>query len=124
MDTPVNKLKRKLKPYGQSMEADFVFSLASVPSKLPAAVKKVCKWADEKFRDQESINFDVEPEVFGFLRKTYIIPGDVQRLACMRELTGNCITVYERYLYDRLVAYKMVDMVAFIDPARTYWWKR
>ncbi|XP_024179791.2 uncharacterized protein LOC112185725 [Rosa chinensis] len=35
----------------------------------------------------------------------------------MREVTGNCIVVYQRYLLDLLTRYKMLDMVAFVDPS-------
>ncbi|PRQ34678.1 putative Ulp1 protease family catalytic domain-containing protein [Rosa chinensis] len=78
----------------------------------------LCMWGESAFRDGHTINFIMEPEVFGYSRKTFILGSDVRRLASMREVFGNCIAVYQRYLYDQLTAYKMVDMVAFVDPSR------
>lgn len=77
----------------------------------------LCLWGEEAFKNGRTINFDMEPEVFGNVRKTYIMGTDVRRLASMREVTGNCIVLYQRYLYNVLIQCKMVDMVAFVDPA-------
>jgi hypothetical protein len=56
----------------------------------------ICLWGEEAFKDGRTINFDMEPEVFGNIRKTYIMGTDVRRLASMREVTGNCIVLYQR----------------------------
>ncbi|KAL6137487.1 hypothetical protein ACLB2K_062779 [Fragaria x ananassa] len=38
-------------------------------------------------------------------------------MASMTEITGNCIVAYQRYMYDVLKNTKMLDMIAFVDPA-------
>ncbi|KAL6554670.1 hypothetical protein OROHE_007409 [Orobanche hederae] len=38
-------------------------------------------------------------------------------MANMEKVTGNIIVIYQRYLYDVLKKYQMLDMFAFVDPA-------
>ncbi|XP_062018079.1 uncharacterized protein LOC133734441 [Rosa rugosa] len=98
-------------------DSEFQFSLATMAPTLPDSLKMLCMWGEDKFKGGRTISFYMEPEVFGYSRKSFIIGSDVRRLASMREVTGNCISVYQRYLYEKLTTYKMVDMVAFVDPS-------
>ncbi|PRQ37372.1 putative Ulp1 protease family catalytic domain, transposase, Tnp1/En/Spm [Rosa chinensis] len=111
-------VKRKKKVDMDEQDSEVQFSLAAMAPTLPESLKMLCMWGESAFRDGHTINFIMEPEVFGYSRKTFILGSDVRRLASMREVSGNCIAVYQRYLYDQLTAYKMVDMVAFVDPSR------
>ncbi|KAK9942844.1 hypothetical protein M0R45_008491 [Rubus argutus] len=108
--------KRK-KLLQENEDSEVQFSLQKLAPTLPASLKMLCMWGEEAFKDGHTINFEMDSEVFGYVRKTYIIGTDVRRLASMREITANCIVVYLRYLYDVLTRYKMRDMIAFVDPA-------
>ncbi|KAM5584191.1 hypothetical protein ABKV19_003845 [Rosa sericea] len=108
--------KKKRKEIGEE-DSEIEFGLAKLAPSLPASLKMLCLWGEDAFKDGHTISFYMEPEVFGYSRKTYILGKDVRRMASMRELTGTCIVVYQRYLYDQLKAYKMLDMVAFVDPS-------
>ncbi|KAM5569248.1 hypothetical protein ABKV19_016650 [Rosa sericea] len=108
--------KKKRKEIGEE-DSEIEFGLVKLAPSLPASLKMLCLWGEDAFKDGHTISFYMEPEVFGYSRKTYILGKDVRRMASMRELTGTCIVVYQRYLYDQLKAYKMLDMVAFVDPS-------
>ncbi|KAM5549788.1 hypothetical protein ABKV19_000950 [Rosa sericea] len=108
--------KKKRKEIGEE-DSEIEFGLAKLAPSLPASLKMLCLWGEDALKDGNTISFYMEPEVFGYSRKTFILGKDVRRLASMREVTGTCIAVYQRYLYDQLKAYKMLDMVAFVDPS-------
>ncbi|PRQ36411.1 putative Ulp1 protease family catalytic domain-containing protein [Rosa chinensis] len=112
-----NAKKKRKKKETADEDSEVQFSLASMAPTLPESLKMLCQWGEDKFRDGRTISFHIEPEVFGYSRKTFLMGSDVRQLASMRELSGTCIAVYQRYLYEQLIAYKMVDMVAFIDPS-------
>jgi hypothetical protein len=78
-------------------DSEFQFSLASMAPTLPDSLKMLCMWGEDKFKGGRTISFYMEPKVFGYSRKSFIIGSDVRRLASMREVTGNCISVYQRY---------------------------
>ena len=86
----------------QDEDSEVQFSLQKLAPTLPASLKitaslkMLCLWGEEAFKNGRTINFDMEPEVFGNVRKTYIMGTNVRRLASMREVTGNCIVLYQR----------------------------
>ncbi|XP_062014258.1 uncharacterized protein LOC133730738 [Rosa rugosa] len=87
--------KKKRKEIGEE-DSEIEFGLAKLAPSLPASLKMLCLWGEDAFKDGHTISFYMEPEVFGFSRKTYILGKDVRRLTSMRELTGTCIVVYQR----------------------------
>ncbi|XP_061998933.1 uncharacterized protein LOC133716232 [Rosa rugosa] len=88
--------KRKKKVDIDEQDSEVQFSLAAMAPTLPESLKMLCMWGESSFRDGHTINFIMEPEVFGYSRKTFILGSDVRRLASMREVSGNCIAVYQR----------------------------
>ncbi|PRQ54700.1 putative Ulp1 protease family catalytic domain, transposase, Tnp1/En/Spm [Rosa chinensis] len=109
--------RRKKKVVQEDDLSEDEFSLQSLAASLPNSLRMLCMWGEVGFKDGKAITIQIEAEVFGRARKTFILGQDVRRIATMRELTGNCIVIYQRYLYDVLSQYKMLDMVAFNDPA-------
>ena len=80
----------------ENEDSEVQFSLQKLAPALPASLQMLCMWGEEAFKDGRTINFEMESEVFGYVRKTFIIGTDVRRLASMREVTANCIVVYLR----------------------------
>ena len=70
--------------------------LASLASKLPPSMAKLCLWSKDGFKDKEVISFDIDYGVFNQPQKAFIEHRDVERIATMTEITGNCIVVYIR----------------------------
>ncbi|XP_040367463.1 uncharacterized protein LOC112179893 [Rosa chinensis] len=89
------KRKRKKLVLEEDENAKVLISLKSLAPSLPAPLKILCNWGEEAFKDGRAITFEMESEVFGYQRKTFILGSDVERIASMREVTGNCI-VYTR----------------------------
>lgn len=89
--------KRSKKKKRNQTDSNVVVEFQSlITSALPASLKKLCKWGINGFKDGRTICFEIEGPVFGYIRKTYLLDVDVQRLAMMAELTANCIVVYMR----------------------------
>ncbi|XP_024185678.2 uncharacterized protein LOC112190476 [Rosa chinensis] len=97
-----DKRKRKKLVMEEDENAKVLASLKSLAPSLPAPLKILCNWGEEAFQDGRAITFEMEYEVFGYQRKTFILGSDVERIASMREVTGNCIVVYQRYPFDVL----------------------
>ena len=89
--------KRSKKKKRNQTDSNVVVEFQSlITSALPASLKKLCEWGINGFKDGRTICFEIEGSVFGYIRKTYLLDVDVQRLAMMAELTANCIVVYMR----------------------------
>ncbi|KAL6557357.1 hypothetical protein OROMI_017707 [Orobanche minor] len=91
--------------------------LREVAVGLPNSLSMLCMCGEEGFKDSKTIQFHMEAEVFGEIRNSYIYGEDVLKMANMEKVTGNIIVIYQRYLYDVLRKYQMLDMFAFVDPA-------
>ncbi|KAL6588177.1 hypothetical protein OROMI_001155 [Orobanche minor] len=91
--------------------------LREVAVGLPNSLSMLCMWGEEGFKDSKTIHFHMEAEVFGEIRNSYIYGEDVLKMANMEKVTGNIIVIYQRYLYDVLKKYQVLDMFAFVDPA-------
>ncbi|KAL6574774.1 hypothetical protein OROMI_012059 [Orobanche minor] len=91
--------------------------LREVAVGLPNLLSMLCMWGEEGFKDSKTIQFHMEAEVFGEIRNSYIYGEDVFKMANMEKVTRNIIVIYQRYLYDVLKKYQMLDMFAFVDPA-------
>lgn len=56
----------------------------------------LCMWGADELKNDKSLEFFIEPEVFGYTRKSWIFDSDLHRMASMTEITGNCIVAYQR----------------------------
>ncbi|KAL6183900.1 hypothetical protein ACLB2K_045310 [Fragaria x ananassa] len=93
-------------------EADV--TLAELAPNLSRPYEMLCT----AFKDGRELSSSIEPEVFGYICSSYITGKDVVVIATMEKVTGNLIASYQRYLYSKLEAYRMVDMVAFVHPSQ------
>ena len=70
--------------------------LRDVAAGLPNSLSMLCMWGEEGFKNDKAIKFNMEPELFGEIRKTYIFGDDVLTMARLHKVTGNCIVIYQR----------------------------
>ncbi|CAL8174116.1 unnamed protein product [Prunus armeniaca] len=77
---------------------------------------------DEEKHDEEPqgkiMTFNIEKEVFGADRSTFVLHEDITQFAGMEEIGATVVAVYMRCLYDLLREANMCSMVGFIDPAQ------
>ncbi|CAL8175737.1 unnamed protein product [Prunus armeniaca] len=77
---------------------------------------------DEEKHDEEPqgkiMTFNIEKEVFGADRSTFVLHEDITQFSGMEEIGANVVAVYMRCLYDLLREANMCSMVGFIDPAQ------
>ncbi|KAL6180693.1 hypothetical protein ACLB2K_047353 [Fragaria x ananassa] len=109
----VSKKKRKRSELAVQMEETDV-TLAKLAPNLSGPYEMLCT----AFKDGQELSSNIEHEVFGYICSSYITGNDVVVIATMEKVTGNLIASYQRYLYSKLEAYRMVDMVAFVHPSQ------
>ncbi|KAL6199636.1 hypothetical protein ACLB2K_029419 [Fragaria x ananassa] len=109
----VSKKKRKRSELAVQMEEANV-TLAELAPNLSGPYEMLCT----AMKDGRELSSNIEPEVFGYICSSYIIGNDVVVIATMEKVTGNLIASYQRYLYSKLEAYRMVDMIAFVHPSQ------
>ncbi|CAL8167931.1 unnamed protein product [Prunus armeniaca] len=77
---------------------------------------------DEEKHDEEPqgkiMTFNIEKEVFGADRSTFVLHEDITQFSGMEEIGATVVAVYMRCLYDLLREANMCSMVGFIDPAQ------
>ncbi|CAL2267160.1 unnamed protein product [Prunus armeniaca] len=64
------------------------------------------------------MTFNIEKEVFGADRSTFVLHEDITQFSGMEEIGATVVAVYMRCLYDLLREANMCSMVGFIDPAQ------
>lgn len=70
--------------------------LETIKATLPSNLKTLVSWAEEGLKDDKTLQFDMDLEVFGRLIPTHLLAKDVCHIGQMRELTGTCIAIYQR----------------------------
>ncbi|CAL2228483.1 unnamed protein product [Prunus armeniaca] len=86
---------------------------------VPSSLQSLCRYVETTLKPQEKImTFNIEKEVFGADRSTFVLHEDITQFACMEEIGATVVAVYMRCLYDRLREANMCSMVGFIDPAQ------
>ncbi|KAL6183867.1 hypothetical protein ACLB2K_045277 [Fragaria x ananassa] len=109
----VSKKKRKRPKLAVQMEEADV-TLAELTPILSRSYETLCT----TFKDGRELNSNIEPEIIGYICSNYITEKDVVVIATMKKVTGNLITSYQRYLYSKLEAYRMMHIVAFVHPSQ------
>ncbi|KAL6218726.1 hypothetical protein ACLB2K_011935 [Fragaria x ananassa] len=107
----VSKKKRKRSELAVQMEEADV-TLAELAPNQSGPYEMLCT----AFKDGRELSSNIEPEVFRYIYSSYITGKDVVVIATMKKVIGNLIASYQRYLYSKLEAYRMVDIVVFVHP--------
>ncbi|CAL8092228.1 unnamed protein product [Prunus armeniaca] len=86
---------------------------------VPSSLQSLCRYVETTLKPQRKImTFNIEKEVFGADRSTFVLHEDITQFAGMEEIGATVVAVYMRCLYDRLREANMCSMVGFIDPAQ------
>ncbi|CAL8168682.1 unnamed protein product [Prunus armeniaca] len=86
---------------------------------VPSSLQSLCRYVETTLKPQGKImTFNIEKEVFGADRSTFVLHEDITQFAGMEEIGATVVAVYMRCLYDRLREANMCSMVGFIDPAQ------
>ncbi|CAL2260359.1 unnamed protein product [Prunus armeniaca] len=86
---------------------------------VPSSLQSLCGYVETTLKPQGKImTFNIEKEVFGADRSTFVLHEDITQFAGMEEIGATVVAVYMRYLYDLLREANMCSMVGFIDPAQ------
>ncbi|CAL2267165.1 unnamed protein product [Prunus armeniaca] len=80
--------------------------------------KKEEKQDEEHDEEGKIMTFNIEKEVFGADRSTFVLHEDITQFSGMEEIGATVVAVYMRCLYDLLREANMCSMVGFIDPAQ------
>ncbi|PRQ32205.1 putative transposase, Tnp1/En/Spm [Rosa chinensis] len=108
--------KKRRDMYDDDFDHD---DLDILPPKLPLPLKELCQWANTFLKNGVTIHTKLGEEIFGRPRKVAIFRRDVYAMAHMKEISNNIIEMYMSCLYQKLQKFKMLHMIAFIDPAQT-----
>ncbi|CAL8174554.1 unnamed protein product [Prunus armeniaca] len=82
---------------------------------VPSSLRSLCRYLETTLKPQEKImTFNIEKEVFGADRSTFVLHEDITQFAGMEEIG----LLWLQCLYDRLREANMCSMVGFIDPAQ------
>ncbi|CAL2256472.1 unnamed protein product [Prunus armeniaca] len=86
---------------------------------VPSSFQSLCRYVETTLKPQGKImTFNIEKEVFGVDRGTFVLHEDITQFAGMEEIGATVVAVYMRCLYDLLREANMCSMVGFIDPAQ------
>ncbi|CAL8135097.1 unnamed protein product [Prunus armeniaca] len=86
---------------------------------VPSSLQSLCGYVETTLKPQGKImTFNIEKEVFGADRGTFVLHEDITQFAGMEEIGATVVAVYMRCLYDLLREANMCSMVGFIDPAQ------
>ncbi|CAL2259548.1 unnamed protein product [Prunus armeniaca] len=86
---------------------------------VPSSLQSFFRYVETTLKPQGKImTFNIEKEVFGADRSTFVLHEDITQFAGMEEIGATVVAVYMRCLYDRLREANMCSMVGFIDPAQ------
>ncbi|CAL2248333.1 unnamed protein product [Prunus armeniaca] len=86
---------------------------------VPSSLQSLCGYVETTLKPQGKImTFNIEKEVFGADRSTFVLHEDITQFAGMEEIRATVVAVYMRCLYDLLREANMCSMVGFIDPAQ------
>ncbi|CAL2258906.1 unnamed protein product [Prunus armeniaca] len=86
---------------------------------VPSSLQSLCGYVETTLKPQGKImTFNIEKEVFGADRSTFVLHEDITQFAGMEEIGATVVAVYMRCLYDLLREANMCSMVGFIDPAQ------
>ncbi|CAL2259539.1 unnamed protein product [Prunus armeniaca] len=86
---------------------------------VPSSLQSLCRYVETTLKPQGKImTFNIEKEVFGADRGTFVLHEDITQFAGMEEIGATVVAVYMRCLYDLLREANMCSMVGFIDPAQ------
>ncbi|CAL2256396.1 unnamed protein product [Prunus armeniaca] len=86
---------------------------------VPSSLQSLCGYVETTLKPQGKIMaFNIEKEVFGADRSTFVLHEDITQFAGMEEIGATVVAVYMRCLYDLLREANMCSMVGFIDPAQ------
>ncbi|XP_061993652.1 uncharacterized protein LOC133711563 [Rosa rugosa] len=108
-------VKKKRREMYEDFDHD---DLDNLPPKLPLPLKELCHWANIFLKNGVTIHTTLGEEIFGRPRKVAIFRRDVYALTHMKEISNNTIVMYMSCLYQKLQKFKMLHMIAFIDPAQ------
>ncbi|CAL2239424.1 unnamed protein product [Prunus armeniaca] len=98
-------------------EGDEVLDYSNV--EVPSSLQSLCGYVETTLKPQGKImTFNIEKEVFGADRSTFVLHEDITQFAGMEEIGATVVAVYMRCLYDLLREANMCSMVGFIDPAQ------
>ncbi|CAL2256450.1 unnamed protein product [Prunus armeniaca] len=82
-------------------------------------LQSLCGYVETTLKSQGKImTFNIEKEVFGADRGTFVLHEDITQFAGMEEIGATVVAVYMRCLYDLLREANMCSMVGFIDPTQ------
>ncbi|CAL2257006.1 unnamed protein product [Prunus armeniaca] len=86
---------------------------------VPSSLQSLCGYVETTLKPQGKImTFNIEKEVFGADRSTFVLHEDITQFAGMEEIGATVVAVYMRCLYDLLREANMCSMVGFIDHAQ------
>ncbi|CAL2270856.1 unnamed protein product [Prunus armeniaca] len=86
---------------------------------VPSSLQSLCRYVETTLKPQGKImTFNIEKEVFGADRGTFVLHEDITQFAGMEEIGATVVAVYMKCLYDLLREANMCSMVGFIDPAQ------
>ncbi|CAL2271111.1 unnamed protein product [Prunus armeniaca] len=86
---------------------------------VPSSLQSLCGYVETTLKPQGKImTFNIEKEVFGADRSTFVLHEDITQFSGMEEIGATVVAVYMRCLYDLLREANMCSMVGFIDPAQ------
>ncbi|CAL2247404.1 unnamed protein product [Prunus armeniaca] len=101
----------------QEQTGDEVLDYSNV--EVPSSLQSLCGYVETTLKPQGKImTFNIEKEVFGADRSTFVLHEDITQFAGMEEIGATVVAVYMRCLYDLLREANMCSMVGFIDPAQ------
>ncbi|CAL2260008.1 unnamed protein product [Prunus armeniaca] len=86
---------------------------------VSSSLQSLCGYVETTLKPQGKImTFNIEKEVFGADRGTFVLHEDITQFAGMEEIGATVVAVYMRCLYDLLREANMCSMVGFIDLAQ------
>ncbi|CAL2228591.1 unnamed protein product [Prunus armeniaca] len=86
---------------------------------VPSSLQSLCGYVETTLKPQGKImTFNIEKEVFGADRSTFVLHEDITQFSGMEEIGATVVAVYMMCLYDLLREANMCNMVGFIDPAQ------
>ncbi|CAL8137573.1 unnamed protein product [Prunus armeniaca] len=86
---------------------------------VSSSLQSLCGYVETTLKPQGKImTFNIEEEVFGADRSTFVLHEDITQFAGMEEIGATVVAVYMRGLYDLLREANMCSMVGFIDHAQ------
>ncbi|CAL8135630.1 unnamed protein product [Prunus armeniaca] len=86
---------------------------------VPSSLQSLCRYVETTLKPQGKImTFNIEKEVFGADRGTFVLHEDITQFAGIEEIGATVVAIYMRCLYNLLREANMCSMVGFIDLAQ------